>query len=215
MKIDFDSLIYKKEKTAKNHENNYEYVGYIKNSFLMKKRQENITKEHSKNKLKYKIDLIKPNTLKNNKLKNRTINQILFTHLNSGNYVFKFYDPSKEKPKKMIRQWLNSYYILTAKLDEKIIGFLVGFRFTHQIFEVKYLEINKDYHNYGIGNNIILTAQKLAKKGKHKYLGLFVEPYNKALNFYKKIGFFQAGFIANYYSWNTPSLFMIKQINKD
>ncbi len=111
--------------------------------------------------------------------------------------------------KKMIEKWFKSGDVLVVEKGGGVIGYLYGERRNHSIYEVKYIGVKKQYHRRGIGTALILKVKEMAKKKGFRKLGLFVEENNeKAISFYRKLGFLISGFIVDYYSWHSSAIFL-------
>lgn len=96
---------------------------------------------------------------------------------------------SAEKPEQLLNALLNSHSLITAWMDNKLIGLGNAISDGHLVVYYPHLLIHPDFQRIGIGKIIV---QKLQEKysGFHQQM---LTADGGAIEFYKKCGFERAG----------------------
>lgn len=94
--------------------------------------------------------------------------------------------------------------VITAEKDKKLLGLVCIALVEDSLsyYQIELLVVAKDFQGQGLGTRLVKDAFKKAKElgGTHVYLLTSNEHYNeRALKFYKKLGFEKAGVLPDYY----------------
>ncbi|EIJ89578.1 N-terminal acetyltransferase B complex catalytic subunit [Nematocida parisii] len=100
----------------------------------------------------------------------------------------------------------HSDYCLSVSSSGNAIGYIIGNYGTYKDTKALYshvtaLSISQEFRRHGIGRNLLQMYDLNAKKGKSKFIDLFVRVSNNvAVNFYKKCGYVVHKTIEKYYT---------------
>lgn len=93
-----------------------------------------------------------------------------------------------------------NYCILTAKFDNKIVGFISMYCAANEGY-ICNIAVEKNYRKCGIGTSLMNDIITLSKGKDLKFLTLEVRESNTgAIKFYEKLGFITLGIRKNFYS---------------
>jgi len=96
---------------------------------------------------------------------------------------------SADKPELLFRALRNSHSLVTAWIDEELVGLGNAISDGYLVVYYPHLLVHPDYHGKGIGGMIAAEMQK-------KYKGFHMQMLTadgRAIDFYKKQGFRRAG----------------------
>lgn len=94
-----------------------------------------------------------------------------------------------EKPDELFRALINSHTLVSAWVDEELVGIGNAISDGHLVVYYPHLLIHPNYQGKGIGKMIVAKMQE-------KYAGFHMQMLTadgKAIDFYEKVGFEKAG----------------------
>ncbi len=94
-----------------------------------------------------------------------------------------------EKPNKLYKALTNSHSLITAWIDDKLVGLGNAISDGYLVVYYPHLLVHPDYQGKGIGHKIV-------EKMQEKYSGFHMQMLTadgKAIGFYEKVGFEKAG----------------------
>lgn len=150
------------------------------------------------------------------KYKKSDFENLVDCDFNSGHPFY-----SDKTKKSEIRDWLKNkfkkniekFYVYVK--DKKIIG-AIGFNenfFAPNSCEITYLAVLKDYHNKGIGTELIRFIEEKARKMRYRSVYLYTGKINKnAQRFYKNKGYELYAKLLDHYSWGEDAVLFRKRI---
>lgn len=94
------------------------------------------------------------------------------------------------------------YVILVAEINCEIVGFIDGRKEAwNKSFSIEQLYIDKKQRGKGYGSALLAEVIKRAKESRVRILFVDLPPQNKrALKFYMRHGFHEAGYINDFYN---------------
>lgn len=162
-------------------------------------------------KMEYVFDFKIKQTRANNKVEIKELYDIdtaFEIHKNSNSVNFEFYTPSKQEIESLKGKMYFAFY------NGEKVGFMSLIERTHEI-EIEWLAVHKDYQSKGIGSALIRYAMSFAKKKNKEFLIVRTSSRNeRALRFYRRLGFQKYGFIANAYSWGDTQIVLKIRVDK-
>lgn len=160
-------------------------------------------------KMEYVFDFKRVKRKKHAKIeikRSRDVNKAFEIHKNCGSINFKFYNPSKQEIEALKGEMYFAYY------EGKEVGFMSLIERAHEI-EIEWLAVHRDYQNRGIGSAMVEHALYLAKKKNKDFVVAKTSSKNeRALRFYRGLGFQKYGFIANAYSWGDTQVILKRKL---
>jgi maltose O-acetyltransferase len=123
------------------------------------------------------------------------LTEIAFSAKRHWNYPVEYYEIWKDELT-ITEKYLNQNIAYKATLEDSILGFYSivenkadfysGEIFVQKGFWLEHIFIRPDYHNFGIGKQMINHAKTISEKMGIRNLLIFVDPFAKG--FYDKIG---------------------------
>ncbi len=106
----------------------------------------------------------------------------------------------------------NFFYIVQSK--EKIIGYVLAGKINKNETKLISIAISPKFQNKGIGSKLIEHLFEEIKENNLNQINLEVRENNKkAIKFYKKMGFKEAGEKIDYYENNEDAIYMTKRFH--
>ncbi len=96
---------------------------------------------------------------------------------------------SAEKPKQLFAAMKNSHTVVTARVDDKLIGLGNALSDGYLVVYYPHLLVNPDFQGKGVGKKI-MSAMTGIYKGYHQQI---LVADGQAIEFYKAVGFERAG----------------------
>ncbi len=110
------------------------------------------------------------------------------------------------------------YFVVRHReLDDRVLGTfgIYTMLWSPTAFWLGWFAIHSDWNNQGLGTICLKVAEKIAKGRGATVFCIETSPHHhKAVEFYKKRGFVQSGYIENYYHFNEPLMIMSKKIDR-
>ena len=111
-----------------------------------------------------------------------------------------------------IRLAIRAFAGFVAKDNQKIIGYLI-FAEKQDHFFIRRIGVAKEFQGQGVAQKLVQKMFERARKKKIKIILLRVRQDNqRAMGFYKKVGFEIRKRLKNYYGKNKDGLEMIKML---
>lgn len=96
---------------------------------------------------------------------------------------------SAKKPEQLYKALLNSSSLVTARIEEKLVGLGNALTDSHLVVYYPHLLVHPEYHGQGIGALIVAEFQKEYSDFHQQIL----VADGKAIDFYEKCGFVKGG----------------------
>lgn len=111
----------------------------------------------------------------------------------------------------LYESWPNSFIVYTV--NERIVGFMVGSRFSRTEARILLFAVEKDFRNMGIGHALMSDFVDVCNHENLLSIRLEVRTDNtQGIVFYKNLGFSIVSTIKNYYSDMSDAYLMWKLI---
>lgn len=111
----------------------------------------------------------------------------------------------------LFRSWPESFMVFT--LDGKVVGLIIGSRYTNSEARILLLAVDKNLRNRGIGKQLLESFVKVCVAERMMSMRLEVRTDNSnAIRFYKNYGFVITSTIRAYYSDSSDAYLMWKML---